>query len=69
VLTEYLSGSGNGTAGYDILIQFKGTGWTVDLQTPFKNAADYFTTVSPTISAAAVASARSSSMTCTLPLK
>jgi leishmanolysin len=45
VLTQYLSGSGNGTAGYDILIQFKGTGWTVDLQTAFKNAADYFTTV------------------------
>ena len=44
-LTEYRSGSGDGTAGYDIWIQFKGSGWTTDLQTAFKNAADYLTTV------------------------
>jgi hypothetical protein len=45
VLTQFLSGSADGTVGYDILIQFKGTGWTVGLQDAFKNAADYFTTV------------------------
>ena len=45
MVTEYLSGSGNGTAGYDILIKFTGTGWTVALQAAFKNAANYFTTV------------------------
>ena len=45
VLTEYNAGSANGTAGYDILIQFKGAGWTPDLQLAFKEAADYFTTV------------------------
>jgi hypothetical protein len=45
VLAQYSSGSGNGTEGYDILIQFKGTGWTETLQQAFKNAADYFTGV------------------------
>jgi hypothetical protein len=45
VLTEYLSGSANGEAGYDIWIQFKGSGWTADLQQAFTHAADYFTTV------------------------
>jgi hypothetical protein len=43
VLTQYFSGSWNGTAGYDIWIDFKGSGWTVDLQKAFINAADYFT--------------------------
>jgi Leishmanolysin len=43
--TSYLSGSANGTAGYDIWIEFKGSGWTTDLQSAFKNAADYFTKV------------------------
>lgn len=45
VLTDYFSGSGNGDAGFDIWIQFKGTEWSADLQQAFKNAADYFTTV------------------------
>jgi hypothetical protein len=45
VLTDYRSGSGNEAAGYDIWIQFKGSGWTADLQQAFKNAADYLTTV------------------------
>ena len=43
VVTEYKSGAVDGTAGYDIWIQFKGTGWTAELQSAFKNAADYFT--------------------------
>jgi hypothetical protein len=43
--TEYKSGSIDGALHYDIFIQFKGTGWTADLQSAFKNAADYFTTV------------------------
>ena len=43
--TLYRSGAANGTAGYDILLEFKGTGWNADLQVAFKNAADYFTTV------------------------
>lgn len=43
--TEYLSGSQNGEAGYDIWIQFKGSSWTENLQQAFKNAADYLTTV------------------------
>jgi Leishmanolysin len=45
VVTQYFSGSANGDAGYDIWIEFKGTGWTVDLQKAFINAANYFTTV------------------------
>ena len=45
VVTEYKAGSANDTEGYDILIQFKGTGWTAGLQTAFKDAANYFTTV------------------------
>ena len=45
VSTEYKSGSIDGALHYDIFIQFKGTGWTADLQSAFKNAADYFTTV------------------------
>ena len=45
VLTEYLSGSENLEAGYDILIQFKGSGWTPELQQAFIGAADYLTTV------------------------
>ena len=44
-MTEYKSGSADGTAGYDIWIQFKGSGWTAELQSAFKSAADYFTTV------------------------
>jgi len=45
VLTKYLSGSANGDAGYDIWIDFKGSGWTVDLQKAFISAADYFTSL------------------------
>ena len=45
VLTQYFSGSGNGTAGYDIWIGFKGSGWTTGLQDAFVSAANYFTTV------------------------
>jgi hypothetical protein len=46
VLKEYKSvGGAAGEAGYDIWIEFKGTGWSADLQTAFKQAADYFTTV------------------------
>ncbi len=45
VLKEYRAGSVNGDAGYDIWIEFKGTNWTTTLQTAFKNAADYLTTV------------------------
>lgn len=43
--TSYFSGSANGDAGYDIWVEFKGSGWTAELQQAFKNAADYFTTV------------------------
>jgi hypothetical protein len=45
VVTEYRSGSSNGESGYDILIQFKGSSWTTELQQAFTRAADYFTTV------------------------
>ena len=42
--SQYFSGSA-GDAGYDIWIEFKGTGWTNVLQKAFKDAADYLTTV------------------------
>lgn len=45
VLSKYFSGSGDGDAGYDIWLDFKGSGWTTTLQDAFINAADYFTTV------------------------
>lgn len=45
VLTDYYSGSADGTAGYDIWIQFSGTGWTSTLQKAFIDAADYLTKV------------------------
>jgi hypothetical protein len=45
VLTKYHSGSLDGDAGYDIEIEFKGSGWTVDLQQAFIASADYLTTV------------------------
>jgi len=45
VLKQYFSGSANGTAGYDIWIEFKGTSWTTALQDAFIKAADYFTTI------------------------
>ncbi len=45
VLSEYFSGSGDGDAGYDIWLDFKGSGWTTTLQDAFVFAADYLTTV------------------------
>lgn len=45
VLSEYFSGSGDGDGGYDIWLDFKGSGWTTTLQDAFIDAADYFTTV------------------------
>ena len=42
---SYFAGSGDGEAGFDIWIEFRGTGWTVELQQAFQDAADYFTTV------------------------
>jgi Leishmanolysin len=44
-VTNYYSGSANGTAGYDIWIEFKGTSWTAQYQQLFINAADYLTKV------------------------
>jgi len=45
VLSEYASGGADGDAGFDILIDFKGSGWTADLQQAFIDAADYLTSV------------------------
>jgi len=45
VPTEYFAGSANGADGFDIWIEFKGSSWTLELQSAFKNAADYFVTV------------------------
>lgn len=45
ILDEYFSGSADGTLGYDIWLDFKGSGWTVDLQSAFILSADYFTSV------------------------
>ena len=54
VLKNYFSGStltnksidpGPNDPGYDIRIEFKGSGWTVALQQDFFHAADYLTTV------------------------
>src|SRR5207244_7746290 len=45
VVATYYSGSANGTAGYDIQIDFKGSGWTADLEAAFQQTADYYTTV------------------------
>lgn len=43
--TSYFSGSADGATGYDIWIEFKGSGWSEALQQAFKDAADYYTTV------------------------
>lgn len=45
VLPTYTAGWADGSSGYDIKIDFKGTGWTSGLQTAFTHAADYFVTV------------------------
>lgn len=42
--TQYPSGSADGSAGYDILILFKGT-WTAPLQAAFTKAADFLTSL------------------------
>jgi hypothetical protein len=44
-VSSYLAGSADAGVGYDIQIDFKGTGWTSGLQTAFTHAADYFVTV------------------------
>jgi Leishmanolysin len=45
-VSQYHSVGGlSGDAGYDIVIEFKGTGWTSTLQQAFKDAANYLTTV------------------------
>ncbi|RYH11343.1 leishmanolysin-related zinc metalloendopeptidase [Tropicimonas sp. IMCC6043] len=41
----YLSGEDDGLAGFDILLEFEGSGWTDQLMNAFKVAADYLTTV------------------------
>lgn len=41
----YQAGAADGTAGYDIVIQFSGSGWTSAMRTAFVQAADYLTTV------------------------
>jgi hypothetical protein len=43
--SQYFSGSADGDKGYDIWIEFKGTGWTAALQQAFINTADYLTKV------------------------
>lgn len=45
VVWTYYAGAGNGQAGYDIRIDFKGTGWTDSLKQAFTGAADYLTNV------------------------
>lgn len=45
ILTTYKAGAGNGDAGYDIWIDFKGTGWTKALQDAFTHSADYLASV------------------------
>jgi hypothetical protein len=45
IVGTYYSGLANGEAGYDIRIDFKGTGWTDGLRKAFTGAADYFTKV------------------------
>lgn len=42
---SYTAGPSDPAGGYNIEIEFKGSGWTAELQTAFKHAADYFTTV------------------------
>ena len=45
IVGTYLAGAGDGEAGYDIRIDFKGTGWTDSLKKAFTDSADYFTKV------------------------
>lgn len=41
----YQAGAADGTAGYDIAIQFSGSGWTAAMRDGFVQAANYLTTV------------------------
>lgn len=43
LLKEYFAGNYDGAAGYDIWIEFKGDGWTVEMQNLFIQMAEYFT--------------------------
>ncbi len=43
IVGTYFAGAADGEAGYDIRIDFKGTGWTDGLKKGFTDAADYFT--------------------------
>ena len=45
IVGTYYAGAADGEAGYDIRIDFKGTGWTDSLKAGFTDAADYFTKV------------------------
>jgi hypothetical protein len=45
IVGTYYAGLSNGEAGYDIRIDFKGTGWTDGLKQAFTGAADYLTNV------------------------
>jgi hypothetical protein len=45
IVGTYYAGAADGEAGYDIRIDFKGTGWTDGLKQAFTDAADYFTKV------------------------
>jgi Leishmanolysin len=45
IVGTYYAGLADGEAGYDIRIDFKGTGWTDGLKKGFMEAADYFTSV------------------------
>lgn len=44
VVATYNAGNSNGTTGYDIKIDFQGTGWTQVLQDPFIKMANYLAT-------------------------
>ena len=45
IVATYYAGAADGEAGYDIRIDFKGTGWTDTLEKAFRDSADYFTKV------------------------
>src|SRR5215210_63289 len=45
IVGTYYAGAADGEAGYDIRIDFKGTGWTDGLLKAFTDTADYFTHV------------------------
>jgi hypothetical protein len=43
--TPYIAGGSNGTAGYDITINFVGSNWTQSLHDDFVNAANFYVTL------------------------